>query len=247
MIWKPNTPSNDDDARRAREMEGARRAALLTRVQLEILAYEGSVSEEHFDALIAAHPQTVSHDETGFVTPEFSRPASPLRLTYIQAMKSVVSAIKMTLFPWTRTLSEIDPMNLGMFTRDSPDVLANDLIAAILLIRNQALYHLFDEATATKIHACAVLVLLDTTDKTAIATHATYDQLSRVWNGAMVDLDLPNLAVARWIVNQSGLRTCKLELLLENPICEVILAKKLVHTCFCAWHAVTETTTLCPD
>jgi hypothetical protein len=138
-------------------------------------------------------------------------------------------------------------MNLGLFTRDSPDVLANDLIAAILLIRNQSLYHLFDEGTATKIHACAVLALLDRTEKTAIATHATYDQLFRVWLGAMVDLELPNLAVAKWILHQSGERTRNSELLKENPLCEVILAEKLVHTCFCEWHAVTETTTLCPD
>ena len=247
MIRKHNTRNNDDEARRARVMETARRAGLLTRVQLEMLAYEGSVSEENFDALIAAHPQTVSQDETGFVIPEFSKSASPRRLTYLQAMKSVVSSIAKNLLPWTRTLSKIDPMNLGLFTRDAPDVLANDLIVAILLIRNQALYHILDEGTATKIHACAVLALLDTTDETAIATHDKYDQLLRVWLGAMVDLDLPNLAVAKWILRQSGERTGNSELLQENRLCEVILAEKLVHTCFCAWHAVTETTTLCPD
>jgi len=247
MIWKPNTQSNDDEARRARAMEGARRAGLLTRVQLEMLAYEGSVSEENFDELIAAHPQTVAQDETGFVIPEFTKPAAPLRLTYFQAMKSIVDAITNNIFPWTHTLSQIDPMNMGLFTGDSPDVLANDLIAAILLIRNQSLYHLFDEDIATKIHACAVLALLDTANRTAIDTYNQYDQLSRVWLEAMAGRDLPNLAVARWILNQSGVRTNSLELLLENPFYEVIMAEKLVHTCFCAWHSVTETTTLCPE
>jgi len=138
-------------------------------------------------------------------------------------------------------------MELGLFTRYSPDVLANDLVAAILMIRNKSLYHLFDEATATNIHACAVLVLLDTIDTSAIATYATYDQLYRVWLGAMADLDLPNLAVAKWVLHQSGERTRNSALLEENPLCEVILAEKLVNTCFCAWHGVTETATLCQD
>ena len=115
------------------------------------------------------------------------------------------------------------------------------------MIRNQALYHLFDEGTATKIHGYAVLALLDTTEKTAIATHTTYDELFRVWRESMIGRDLPNLAIAKWILNQSGVRTSKLDLLLENPFYEVVMAEKLVHTCFCAWHSVTETTTLCPD
>lgn len=235
---------SETEQRRARIVETARRAGVLTRQQLELLAYEGVIQESDFDAFVAAHPRTVSQEEVGFELPDLITSAGSPELTYYEAIGQVLSRIGSELSPISRTLSELDPMNLGWFAEDRADALIADLTTAVLVIRNQSLYSILDEDSASAIGARVTVIA---TEGTAFSFSTAYADAFQVWLTSVANTELPNLAIAKWVIRRSGERSLNTQVVGENPLLEVIVAQKLVYCAFCIWHALAENTTLVPD
>lgn len=224
----------------------------MTRMHLEMEAYEASLTDDQFDEIVAAHPSTIAQQEVGIELPDFSLGSVHRELTYLQAMEYLVRLIAEDYMPSTETAMKLNRLGADLFTADSPDALAGDLIVAVLVIRNQSLPHLYDENIATAIHARAVLALQNVFDRLLPSLSrlpeltAVYDEFLRAWMTALGELDPPHLAIASRVLHRSADRTGNSRLR-GNPVLECLLACILLPTCFCAWHSISEEVTLLQD
>lgn len=217
--------------------EFARRAAVLTRVQLERQVYEGSLSEADFEALVAAHPRSVAQVEQGPDLPSTSINVPRGHLSFYEATSEVLTYVARGLSPWGKTAAELDPLNFGWVAADNRERLCSDVLVSTFVMRNRALYELLDKPFAIQADAQAPMVLLDRVggDSTAV-----YDELYRLWDQAVAEREIPQWKVAEWLLVRSAKRSGSTACDSQNPLLQVIVSEKLVNNGLCVWAEIME-------
>ena len=229
MFWKRRSKS-DNSAQLERIKEVARRAGIMTRGHLELLRHEGALSQEDVNRIVAAHSRTVAQQPPHIQVPTVNQQAERIQGTYTETIRDLLARIAQSFAGWENTLQRLDPMKQSPFRSDDREEVASDLIAAVLLMRNQSLFSLFSEEEALAIEAKSYTLIHSLLDQ---QRGQLYDLLKRQWLDAVATDEVPQQVLSATLLHRSFSRQEKQPQ--ENPLLEMGMSEELVNTAYFYW------------
>lgn len=218
----------------------------LLRSQLDFLNKEGAIQDDDYIRLLATHRRTVGQ-ESDSQTSVQQDDVPPGSLKSYDAIRQILGEICSSLLPWSEIMEKLDVMkkldatSIGIFERDNPELLSKDILTAVLLIRNQSLYSIYEVGIAIKIETKSYLVVDSELGEDALDF---YHELKLSWMEAIATDELPQRVVARRVLERSQQRSG-----ITNefqPLNEVVMANLLTITEIGAWHQISQVWEIIP-
>ena len=241
MFW--NRRDNSESAARLdRIKETARRAGVLTRGHLELLCKEGALSQRDVSRIVAAHPRTIAQHPPNIQLPTVNQQAKRIESTHTELIRDLLARTAQSFTKWENTLQRIDPLKRSPFRKDDREEVLLDLVAAVLLLRNQSLYSLFSEKEACAIEVKSFDLIHSVLDP---QRGQLYDILKQQWLRAVATDEVPQQILSATLLARSFSRQGLQHQ--ETPFLELGISDELVNSAYFYWRQISNTVDLQPE